>query len=304
MVELTMMEPTPVIITREPDEHNPGAWLLDAYFEGRPDRRSIALIQSLIPSARGAKPVLEQLPDEDWVTVSQAGLDPVTAGRFYVHTSSNEALPPPNAKSFVIDASLAFGTGGHATTTGCLEMLDALKRSGARFDHIVDIGTGTGLLAFAANHLWPRAYVTASDIDPISVDVAADNARVNGVMLEQHQGYVALCAASGTDHELIQRRAPYDLIIANILAGPLIELAPAFAAIARDGATLILAGLLKAQTAAVAKAYRACGFRLAQTSGSADWPCLRLVKRTKVGWKRPVRTSGRTSQQEGDFGTW
>lgn len=101
MVELTMMEPTPVIITREPDEHNPGAWLLDAYFEGRPDRRSIALIQSLIPSARGAKPVLEQLPDEDWVTVSQAGLDPVTAGRFYVHTSSNEALPPPNAKSFV-----------------------------------------------------------------------------------------------------------------------------------------------------------------------------------------------------------
>jgi ribosomal protein L11 methyltransferase len=115
---------------------------------------------------------------------------------------------------------------------------------------------------------------------------------------------VSLCAASGTDHEMIQRRAPYDLIIANILAGPLIELAPAFAAIARDGATLILAGLLSTQRGAVAKAYRAQGFRLAESTASADWPCLRLVKRAGVGWKRPIRNSGRTSQAEGDFGTW
>ena len=304
MIELAMMEPPPVIITREPNERVPDAWQLDAYFEGRPDDRSIALIQSLIPSARGAQPVLEQLPDEDWVTISQAGLDPVYAGRFYVHTSTSKALPPPNSKAFVIDASLAFGTGGHATTTSCLEMLDALKRSGARFDHIVDIGTGTGLLAFAANHLWPRAYVSASDIDPISVDVATDNAVTNGIALGQQQGRIALCVASGTDDEMITRRAPYDLIIANILAGPLIELAPAFASIARDGGVLILAGLLRSQADIVAKAYRAQGFRLTQTSGGEDWPCLRFVKRTRVGWKRPLRTSGRTSQPPGDFGTW
>jgi ribosomal protein L11 methyltransferase len=302
--EFATMASTPVIITREPDEHKPHLWQLDAYFEGRPDDASVAFIQSLIPSAKRARPIIEKLPDADWVTVSQAGLEPVHAGRFYVQTSTSSAAPPEGTKRFIIDASLAFGTGGHATTTGCLAMLDALKRSGARFDHIVDIGTGTGLLAFTANHLWPRAYVTASDIDPVSVDVAADNARVNGVTLGQQPGRVALCAASGTDHEMIQRRAPYDLIIANILAGPLIELAPAFAAIARDGATLILAGLLSTQKEAVAKAYRSYGFRLAESNGEGDWPCLRLVKRASLGWKRPVRTNGRTSQPEGDFGTW
>lgn len=302
--EFATMDSTPVIITREPNEQQPHLWQLDAYFEGRPDDASVAFIQSLIPSARGARPILEKLPDEDWVTVSQAGLEPVHAGRFYVHTSTSSAPPPEGAKRFIIDASLAFGTGGHATTTGCLTMLDALKARGQRFEHIVDIGTGTGLLAFAANHLWPRAYVTASDIDPISVDVAADNAGVNDVALGQQPGRVALCAASGTDHEMIQRRAPYDLITANILAGPLIELAPAFAAIARDGGTLILAGLLSTQVSAVAKAYRAQGFRLAERTGDGDWPCLRLVKRTSIGWKRPLRTSGRTSQAEGDFGTW
>lgn len=302
--ELAAMHSMPVIITREPDEHKPHLWQLDAYFEGRPSDASVALIQSLLPSAKRARPILEKLPDEDWVTVSQAGLEPVHAGRFYVQTSTSTTPAPEEAKRFIIDASLAFGTGGHATTTGCLAMLDALKTRGQRFDHIVDIGTGTGLLAFAANHLWPRAYVTASDIDPVSVDVAADNANVNDVMLGQHQGRIALCAASGTDHEMIQRRAPYDLIIANILAGPLIELAPAFAAIARGGGTLILAGLLGTQIDAVAKAYRAYGFRLAERKGDDDWPCLRFVKRAKVGWKRPVRTSGRTSQAEGDFGTW
>ena len=304
ITELAMMTSTPVIITREPDEQQPHLWQLDAYFEGRPDAQSVALIQSLIPSAKRARPIIEKLPDEDWVTVSQGGLEPVHAGRFFVQTSTSTAPPPEETKRFIIDASLAFGTGGHATTTGCLAMLDAMKRRGQRFDHIVDIGTGTGLLAFAAGHLWPRAYVTASDIDPVSVDVAADNARVNGVALGQQPGRVALCAASGTDHEMIARRAPYDLIIANILAGPLIELAPAFAAITRDGGTLILAGLLSTQVSAVAKAYRSVGFRLAERSGEGDWPCLRLVKRAIVGWKRPLRTNGRTSQPPGDFGTW
>lgn len=304
IVELAMMPSTPVIITREPDEHKPHLWQLDAYFEGRPDAASIALIQSLIPSAAHARPLLEKLPDEDWVTLSQAGLAPVRAGRFYVQTSTSSEEPPTDAQRFIIDASLAFGTGGHATTTGCLEMLDGLKSRGQRFDHIVDIGTGTGLLAFAANHLWPRAYVTASDIDPVSIDVAADNAGVNGVALGQQPGCVALCTASGTDHEMIARRAPYDLIIANILAGPLIELAPAFAAIARDGATLILAGLLGPQVDVVAAAYRTYGFRLVGKNGEDDWPCLRLVKRTSFGWKRPLRTSGRTSQPPGDFGSW
>lgn len=301
---LAQLDPAPALITREPDESQPTQWQLDAYFDGKPDNAAIALIHSLVPSAAKSTPALEKLPDEDWVMVSQQGLEPVHAGRFYVHASTSIDPAPTHAISFVIDASLAFGTGNHATTAGCLTMLDRIARTGARFDHIADIGTGTGLLAFAAMHLWPRAYATASDIDPVSVDVSRDNAGINGVSLGQQQGRLALCAASGTDHEMIQRRAPYDLVIANILAGPLIELAPSFAEIAADGATLILAGLLKRQTNAVAAAYRAYGFRLADVQEGGEWPTLRLVKRTNYSWKRSVRATRRTTQAPGDFGTW
>ena len=301
---LALMEPPPSLVMREPDENNPAVWELTAYFEGKPDKASIAMIQSLMPSAAGAKPVLEKLPEEDWLTISQAGLQPVQAGRFYVHTGTNGGAPPKGAKIFLIEASQAFGTGGHETTHGCLEMLDRMKQRGSRFDHVVDIGTGTGLLAFAAHHLWPRATVTASDIDPVSVDVTADNARINDVLLGQAAGRVALCVASGIDHEMILKRAPYDLVTANILAGPLIELAPALSAILRDGGTLILAGLLAGQADAVASAYRAEGLRLAERRDRGEWPCLRLVKRSRHGWQRPIRTTGRTSQPPGDFGTW
>lgn len=302
--QLALMEPPPALMTNEPNEAEPDKWEVHAYFEGKPDKSSIDLIQSLIASAQGVKPKLEALPDEDWITASQQGLDPVIAGRFYVHTSTNKGQVPKAATTFQIEASRAFGTGGHETTKGCLWMLDTIRRRGARFDHIVDVGTGTGLLAFAARHLWPRAYVTASDIDPVSIDVSTDNADVNDVPIGQHPGMVALCVASGTDHEMIQRRAPYDLVVANILAGPLIELAPALTAILRDGGTLLLAGLLKSQQDLVAKAYRAQGMRLAECRDNGDWPCLRLVKRHRPAWKRPVRTTGRTSQPPGDFGTW
>lgn len=299
---LALMEPPPSLVVREPDESSPAVWELNAYFEGRPDKASIALIQSMIPSAAKAKPRLEPLPDEDWLTISQAGLAPVRAGRFYVHTSAHP--PVPGAICFRIEASQAFGTGGHETTHGCLEMLDRMKARGMRFDHVADIGTGTGLLAFAARHLWPRACVTASDIDPVSIAVTTGNAAANAVPLGQAAGHVALCVAPGTDHEMILRRAPYDLVIANILAGPLIELAPALSAILRDGGTLVLAGLLGGQAGAVAAAYRVQGLRLSERTDRGEWPCLRLTKRSRHGWQRPIRASGRTSQPPGDFGSW
>jgi ribosomal protein L11 methyltransferase len=299
-----LIAPIPSIVTVELEAFNDTKWQLEAYFPNKPDTKSIGIIHNRLPSASGAKPVLNELPDEDWVTLSQQGLQPVHAGRFYVHTQSNKVCAPTGAKCFQIEASQAFGTGGHATTEGCLSMLDRMRRRGARFDHIVDIGTGTGLLAFAAGHLWPNAYVTASDIDAISVNVSADNAQINGVGLGQYPGQLALCVASGTDHALIQRRAPYDLVIANILAGPLIELAPALAGILNAHGSLILAGLLNTQAESVCRAYRAQGLRVAERRDNGDWPCLRLVKRPNYGWRRPVRTSGRTTQPPGDFGTW
>ncbi len=302
--ELALMEPEPVLTTQEPDEQRPDEWVVHAYFEGRPDKAAIATIQSLIPSAAKAQPELEQLPDEDWVTTSQQGIAPVSAGRFYVHTSTNKGAVPLGVTTFLIEASQAFGTGGHRTTEGCLWTLDRLHRAGHRFHNVADIGTGTGLLAFAALHLWPRSHALASDIDPVSIDVAAENAAANGIALGRSKGQLALCVASGTDHALIRRRAPYDLLIANILAGPLIELAPSFASVIAEGGTLILAGLLDTQAETVAAAYRSYGFRLVTKRSNGDWPCLTLIKRPRHGHRRPIRATGRTSQGPGDFGTW
>jgi ribosomal protein L11 methyltransferase len=299
-----LLDPLPTIVAEEIEAFNDDKWQLNAYFAAKPSKAVIAAIQSRLNSTAQAKPVVEKLPDADWVVMSQQGLNPVYAGRFYVHTSSNKGIVPEGATPFLIEASRAFGTGGHETTSGCLMMLDNMKRAGKRFDMIADIGTGTGLLAFAAHSLWPKAYMTASDIDPVSVDVTADNAQVNNVPCGVSQGQLALCAAEGTAHPLITSRAPYDLVTANILAGPLIELAPSIAQIMDDGGALILAGLLNTQADAVLRAYRRHGFRLEKRVDCGDWPCLWLVKRRFYGWKRPVRANGRTSQPPGDFGTW
>ncbi len=301
---LALLDPMPSIVAEETEAFNDAKWRLKAYFPERPTKVVIAAIQKRVPSAANTRPVIEKLPDEDWLVLSQQGLQPVHAGRFYVHTSSNKGPVPAGATAFLIEASRAFGTGGHETTSGCLAMLDRMKRHGKRFELVADIGTGTGLLAFAAHILWPRAYLTASDIDPVSVEVTADNASINNVPLGSAQGQLALCIASGTDHILIQQRAPYDLVIANILAGPLIELAPSLAEIVQDGGSLILAGLLDTQAIGVLRAYRAQGFRLQRRADAGDWPCLWLIKRPCHKWRRPLRARRHTSQPPGDFGTW
>lgn len=302
--EIALLDPQPVILTQEISPDTPDQWEAVAYFEGRPDASAIALIQSLIPSAAKAKPVLVAIPDEDWVTMSQQAIQPVQAGRFFVHTSAFAGRPPTGAKRYLIEASRAFGTGSHETTAGCLTVLDAMKARGHRARNVLDVGTGTGLLAFAAQHLWPLASVTASDIDPVSIEISIENAHANAVPLGGRTGAVDLYVASGVDHPALQARGPYDLIIANILAGPLIELAPGIATLLEEGGTLILAGLLDTQAQSVAAAYRAQGLRLAARRDNGDWPCLRLVKRPRYSWSRPVRTTGRTSQPPGDFGTW
>lgn len=298
-----LLDQPPSIVTSEVDEDR-GEWRLDAYFADEPDAATLATLIALVPSAAGTAPRPEPLPDADWLTLSQTAIAPVRAGRFFVHTASNADTIPPGTVAFRIEASQAFGTGGHETTAGCLAMLDRVARTGARFDRIADIGTGTGLLAFAAMHLWPRATATASDIDPVSIAVTLENAAINGVRTGMEAGALATAVAPGTDHPLIAARAPYDLVIANILAGPLITLAPDIAAVTEDGGTLILAGLLDRQRAAVARAYRAQGFRLAETRGNGDWPTLRLVKRRRFGWRRPERSFHRADPADASFGAW
>lgn len=300
---LALISPMPVLVASEEDE-DADRWRIDAYFEGRPPKSAVQALGRLLGISAARLPKVQPLPQQDWVTLSQQGLEPVRAGRFHVHTAADVPEDAPGVVSFRIDAGQAFGTGHHATTAGCLAALDALRVAGRRFGNIADIGTGTGLLAFAALHLWPRATAIASDIDPVSVRVSAENAAENGVLLGTGRGELALVVADGTAHPAIAARAPYDLLIANILAGPLIALAPSLASIAAPGGMLILAGLLGKQREAVVRAYRRAGWRLVDDGGDAEWPVLQLSLRRQHGWRRPLRSSGSAGQPPGDFGSW
>ena len=261
----------PVLVADEPDESKPDDWLIHAYFEHDPTGDEIASLTNL----GNGPPQIEQLGEDDWVTMSQAGLQPIRAGRFTVHTPT---FPPaPERINFEIDASLAFGTGQHATTSGCLAALDNLERDGAQFANIADIGTGTGLLAFAALKLWPAAKCIATDIDPVAVDVARDNAAINGIGTGHGAGELLLAVADGMDSPMLSARAPFDLIIANILAGPLIELAPDFVNGLAPTGTVVLAGLLDTQAEGVAAAYESLGLSRSD-AGSGEWPVLVLSR--------------------------
>ena len=253
----------PVLVADEPDAAKPDQWLLHAYFDREPVTQDLALLATL----GSGEPNVERLGEADWVTMSQSGLQPIRAGRFYVHTPMYRSVPPGTV-AFEIDASLAFGTGQHATTAGCLSILDDLCSKGCKFTNIADVGTGTGLLAFAALALWSDAKCIATDIDPVAIDVARDNAVINGVQRGHGAGQLLLAVADGMDSPMLTARAPFDLIIANILAGPLIELAPHFAKALAPGGSIILAGLLDTQAAAVSAAYQALGLLEAdRTSG-------------------------------------
>jgi ribosomal protein L11 methyltransferase len=257
----------PILVADEPDETKPDEWLIHAYVDHEPTGEQIALLASLGSGA----PEVEQLGDANWVALSQAGLQPIRAGRFTVHTPT---YPPDAGRvNFEIDAGLAFGTGQHATTAGCLAALDLLENNGCSFANIADVGTGTGLLAFAALALWPRAKCIATDIDPVAIDVARENAAINGVKLGHGAGELLLAVADGMDSPMLAARAPFDLILANILAGPLIELASDFARALAPGGTIILAGLLDTQADAVVAAYEKLGLTLTDR-GSGEWPML------------------------------
>ncbi|QJQ33398.1 50S ribosomal protein L11 methyltransferase [Sphingomonas lacunae] len=300
---LAAFDPAPVLVASEIDEDR-NEWRIDVYTQDEPDRRLIETMMALLGRKNRKPPKPERLADEDWVTLSQAGLEPVRAGCFYVHTAKDAPDTMPGVVNFRIDAGQAFGTGHHDTTAGCLLALDRLKRQGRRYATVADIGTGTGLLAFAALHLWPRAFAVASDIDPVSVKVSAENAAINGVPIGFGPGKMVLAVADGTRHPLITETAPYDLVCANILAGPLIALAPSLAAITAEGGQLVLAGLLDKQRDAVVAAYRRVGFRVDEHGPGAQWPVLVLTLRRRQGWRRPRRANGSAGQPPGDFGSW
>ncbi|HYW16663.1 MAG TPA: 50S ribosomal protein L11 methyltransferase [Allosphingosinicella sp.] len=276
---LAWLDFPPVLMTSEADGARPDEWRLDAYFDREPTAEMLDHLASLAPSAAGAEPAVEKVEDRDWVTLSQQGLEPIRAGRFFVHTPAHRNEAPADSIAIEIDAGRAFGTGQHETTSGCLVALSRLKAGGAAVADLVDLGTGTGLLAFAALELWPAARAAASDNDPVAIEVSEENAAVNEVRLGRARGQLELLVADGMDHPRLRARSPFDLVIANILAGPLIALAPSIAKAIAPGGRLILAGLLDHQAPAVAAAYRRQGLMLAGRVERGEWPTLIMRKR-------------------------
>jgi len=267
-------------------DDKPEDWRMDVFLPRKPVAADRAAIKALFAGedGKGKAPKLNEecLADQDWITLSQSGLEPIHAGRFIVHTPDFPVEAPEGIRAFTIPASRAFGTGHHATTAGCLAMLSVMKSEGLVVRNLADIGTGTGLLAFAGLHLWPRALATASDIDAACLGVVEHNIEINDIAPGAGLGQLTMLIADGMDDPVLQSRGPYDLLIANILAGPLIELAPDFAKALVPGGSLLLAGLLSTQEEQVRAACRRAGLRIARRAVHGDWSVLWLRKRNDV----------------------
>jgi len=249
-----------------------GEWFFEATCDSPPDLESFSELarQTLGGSVDFSVSPID--PEINWVAKSLEGLPPVVAGGFYVYGSHETGPIPHGLTAMRIDAAQAFGTGHHETTTGCLEAIDrVLKRTRPRV--MLDVGTGTGVLAIAlAKRL--KTPVIATDIDPIAVRTTADNAADNGV-----GKLIIPIEATGLDHRVIARNAPYDLIVANILAGPLKALAPAMGRVAERGGIVILSGILEHQAPGVISAYARQGMVLVQKLQRKDWTTLILERR-------------------------
>ena len=255
-------------------------WRLEAYFAHEPDEEAIrelarSVIGPVIDDAR-----FDTLAGADWVRASLDGLPPVRVGRFLVHGEHDRDKVRSNDLPIRIEAALAFGTGHHGTTSGCLAALVAeLKRRRPR--RVLDVGTGTGILAFAAAKAL-KSRVVAGDIDPVAIAVARGNARLNGVA-----PHLALYVGAGTRHALAMRGPRFDLIFANILARPLTRLARPICARLAPGGTLVLSGLLERDVAGVLAAYRSQGLALRRRSVREGWATLVLARggiaRRRVG---------------------
>lgn len=253
----------------EPDEVT---WVVEVFFRNQPDEsaiRELVAVAAGEAAARGL--VFAALAETDWVKASLDGLKPVRAGRFAVHGSHDRGEVRANEIGIEIEAALAFGTGHHGTTLGCLETIDRLTRTRA-FPKVLDVGTGTGVLAIAAG-LAQKKKAFASDIDPVSVEAARANARLNGAA-----PLVEIALAAGLKRAVFADHGPYDLIVANILPRPLCAMASDLVALLAPNGVVVLSGIIRPHAGLVVAAYRARGLRLVKRRIIGDWVTLTLAR--------------------------
>lgn len=263
------LDPEPMGVGVFELEDGSGLWEVGGYFTQAPDDTALAILAV----AFGAVPfAISQLPETDWVAKVKRELKPVEAGRFFVYGSHDADQVPPDSVALLIEAAMAFGTGHHGTTLGCLRALDRITQTGFEGGNVIDVGCGTAVLAMAAASIW-SAPVLASDIDPVAVDVARANVVSNNL-----HGRVKCVEAAGFEHSDLQAAAPYDLVFANILKGPLIDLAPAMATHIMDQGYAILSGILIEQADQVVSCYAEVGFVLVQRDDIGEWSTLTLRK--------------------------
>jgi ribosomal protein L11 methyltransferase len=264
------MDPEPTGVGVFEIEDGSGLWEVGAYFLDPPDQ----VMLEVLATAFGAKPfALSEVPEVDWVAHVRRELSPVDAGRFFVFGSHDADKVPAGRVPLQIEATVAFGTGHHGTTLGCLLAFDRLLTAGWRPGKVADIGCGTAVLAMAAAATLPEARIIASDIDRVAVDVAEANVAINRLV-----GRIDCLEAAGLAHPRIVAAGPFDLIFANILKGPLIELAPAIATRLATGGRAILSGLLSVQADSVCEAYVAAGLCLQNRDDIGEWSTLVLQR--------------------------
>ncbi len=262
------MDPEPMGVGVFEIEDDSGLWEVGAYFTEQPDE----VVLDVLALAFGAKPFAHsELPEIDWVAKVRRELSPVEAGRFFVFGSHDADKVPPGKIPLQIEATVAFGTGHHGTTLGCLRAFDHIYEAGFRPARVADIGCGTAVLAMAAAAVLPDALIIASDIDQVAVDVARANVAINGL-----DGRLECLEAAGFSHPRLAEVAPFQLVFANILKGPLIELAPSMAAHTAGFGLIILSGLLVVQADAVTAAYVAAGFTPEARDDIGEWSTLVL----------------------------
>ena len=266
-VALEALESAPTGVGVFEVEDGSGTWEVGGYFIEPPDEVALALLAAVHGAADF---VVSEVPETDWVAHVKRELAPVEAGRFFVYGAHDADKVPDGRIALLIEAAMAFGTGHHGTTLGCLRAVNALVEAGAAPGRIADVGCGTAVLAMAAARVWD-AKVVASDIDPVAVDVARANLKANGLT-----DRIDLVEAVGFHHDALA--GPFDLVLANILKGPLMDLAPDMARVVTPGGQAILSGILIEQAETVTAHYAAHGFNLADREDIVDWTTLRLTR--------------------------